>query len=167
MLPDLDVLSRLKEPDFDITQRAIVSREMLSNEQLTALQSLQSPSQPESAAASITLYRPLLVRISANTSSPALLMLNDSNYPGWQATVNGKPAPMLSTDYLFRGVMIPAGKSVVEFSYRPISFKLGAIVSVLTLLALIIVVARERIGRRRAETIPAVETGGFECHEHR
>ena len=38
-------------------------------------------------------YHSQRVRIEAETSAPAVLMLNDANYPGWLASVNGKPAP--------------------------------------------------------------------------
>jgi uncharacterized membrane protein YfhO len=46
--------------------------------------------------------------------------------------VNGAAVPIMLADYSFRLVEVPAGDSVVEFHYAPITIRLGAVVSVLT-----------------------------------
>jgi uncharacterized membrane protein YfhO len=76
------------------------------------------------------------VRIEAESAAPALLVLNDSNFPGWRAYVNGQPAPMISANYLFRGVLIQSGRSIVEFRYEPRSFQAGLGLSLAALVAL-------------------------------
>jgi uncharacterized membrane protein YfhO len=103
-------------------------------------------------AARIAVYRPEHVRIEAETDAPALLMLNDSDYPGWVAHVNGAPAPILRADYLFRGVVLPTGKSTVDFDYEPGSFRLGAGISALSLIA---VIALPLASRRRTDKTSA------------
>jgi len=87
------------------------------------------------------------VEIDADASTASLLMLTDSNYPGWFATVNGQPAPIISANYLFRGVVVPPGKSRVEFVYEPRSFWLGGALSIAALFALCGLLLWER--RRR------------------
>jgi uncharacterized membrane protein YfhO len=74
-------------------------------------------------------------------------MLNDANYPGWLAYVNGKPTPILDANYLFRGVILPAGRSTVEFVYEPASFRVGALISIAALAALIILALHSRMRR--------------------
>ncbi len=76
-----------------------------------------------------------------------MLVLNDSNYPGWQAYVNGRPAPSVMANYLFRGVLVPEGKSVVEFRYEPLSFRAGGAAALVAFMMLAGLVFRER--RRR------------------
>lgn len=66
----------------------------------------------------ITSYTPNKVGISVDTPVSAILFLSDSDYPAWQATVNGKNVKIYRADYAFRSVVVPAGKSKVEFYYR-------------------------------------------------
>ncbi|HEX5324614.1 MAG TPA: hypothetical protein VFW40_12565 [Capsulimonadaceae bacterium] len=62
---------------------------------------------------------------------PCLIVLSDTMFPGWQATVDGAPAQIVMVDNLFRGVILladPAGaqtRHVIEFLYRPEEFSLG------------------------------------------
>ena len=46
-------------------------------------------------------------------------MLTDAHYPGWRASVNGTDTPIARADLMFRAVPIPAGESVVVFTYQP------------------------------------------------
>jgi uncharacterized membrane protein YfhO len=60
-------------------------------------------------------------------------LLLDTYYPGWKAYVDEMPAPIYRADYNFRAVSLPAGRSVVRFSYAPWSFRLGILLSVVAL----------------------------------
>jgi hypothetical protein len=66
------------------------------------------------------------VDIQTQTAAPAFLVLSDVNYPGWKATIDGKPTPIFQTNYIQRGVKVPAGEHMVRFEFHPLSFKLGA-----------------------------------------
>ena len=65
------------------------------------------------------------------TDRPAVFYLSDGNFPGWHASVNGKETPVLHANYNFRGVLVPAGRSDIEFWYLPKSVIVGGIVSIL------------------------------------
>lgn len=43
-----------------------------------------------------------------------------------QVAVNGEAADLIPVKYLFRDFAVPAGSRRVMFSYRPVSFYLGA-----------------------------------------
>jgi uncharacterized membrane protein YfhO len=64
-------------------------------------------------------------------------MLTDTNFPGWRASIDGKPTPILTANYLFRGVLVPAGRSIVAFDYWPNSFVYGAYISAASLVVVL------------------------------
>jgi len=81
---------------------------------------------------------------------PALLVFNDTDYPGWRAYVNGQPADLLTANFLFRGILLGAGKSTVEFRYQPWSVRIGGGISLAAFAILAFLVLRVRKGRERA-----------------
>ena len=50
-----------------------------------------------------------------------VLALHALYYPGWVAEIDGKPAPVLRADVLFRGVEVPPGHHRIVFRYAPFS----------------------------------------------
>jgi hypothetical protein len=85
---------------------------------------------------------PQVVEIEATLAAPGLVVLADTYYPGWVATVDGVRAPILATNHLFRGVPAPLGRHRIRFDYRPLSLTLGAAVSMVTALALVLAALR-------------------------
>jgi len=69
------------------------------------------------------------VTIDANLDAPGYLVLADTWYPGWWATVDGHPAELLRANYAFRAVWLTAGEHVVEMRYRPPLWMVGAAIS--------------------------------------
>lgn len=61
--------------------------------------------------------------------APGYLVLSDTDYPGWRATVDGAPAPILRANGLVRAVLLPAGEHVVEFVFSPRSLAAGVVCS--------------------------------------
>ena len=66
-----------------------------------------------------------------------LLVLSDTYYPGWKAFVDGKRTKIYRADYTFRAIPLNAGTHRLEFVYDPMSFKLGAGVTLLGILGCI------------------------------
>ncbi len=79
----------------------------------------------------ILTYRPESVSLHVSTDAAGLLVLTDAFYPGWEATIGGKPTPVRQVDGLFRGVFLPAGEHEVVLSFRPDSFRWGVLLSLL------------------------------------
>lgn len=86
------------------------------------------------ANALIQTNKPEDIVIQTNSATDSFLVLNDSFYPGWRASVDGKPTTIYRANGLVRMVPVPAGTHTVEFVYEPMSVKIGALVSVVSLL---------------------------------
>jgi uncharacterized membrane protein YfhO len=59
-------------------------------------------------------------------------VLDDAYYPGWQAWIDGKPATIRKADYLLRAVQVPPGVHRVTFTYAPLSYLAGALITLAT-----------------------------------
>lgn len=74
------------------------------------------------------------VKIEAYLTEAGLLILGDVYYPGWKAYVDGAEKKIHPVNYVMRGVYLPAGRHIVEFRYKPLFFKIGAAISLSTLI---------------------------------
>ncbi len=84
--------------------------------------------------------------IEVESHTKGVLVVSDSHYPGWVATVNGEETPIYKVNYAFRGVRVPAGTSKIEMAYRPMSIQIGVAVSLATLvLMLVLLIPRTMI----------------------
>ena len=72
------------------------------------------------------------VVLGARASQPGVLVLSQTYYPGWRATVDGRDVPVIPVDIALTGIHIPAGTHEVRFSFRPLSIELGGVLSVLS-----------------------------------
>ncbi len=69
---------------------------------------------------------------------------SDWFYPGWKAFVDGKETRIYRANYLFRAVAVPRPDSKVTYVYDPPSFKLGALISLLSLAGTGVLLLRRR-----------------------
>ena len=67
----------------------------------------------------------------ADSERGGMLALHETWYPGWVAEIDGRKAPVLRADVLFRGVEVPAGRHDVVFRFAP--FSLDNLASALSL----------------------------------
>ncbi len=95
--------------------------------------------QGQSASATVTMYRPERVVIEAALDYPGYLVLTDAHYPGWHAMVDGERVPMCRADLLFRAVALEPGEHRVILTFRPALQRLGAAVSIVGLVVLVMV----------------------------
>lgn len=102
----------------------------------TSLPALTSAASPAPSAAKITRENSQLVEIQTRSAADGYLVLLDTFYPGWIATVDGQETPIYRADYLARAIFLPAGEHWVRFEYRPSSFKWGLWLAGLTVMAL-------------------------------
>jgi hypothetical protein len=95
-------------------------------------------------ALSVVANLPERIEIDATLAGPAMLVIADTYFPGWQARVDGAPAPLMRANYAFRAIPLAGGTHSVELTYAPRSFRVGLLLS---LLGLTITAALGRVRR--------------------
>jgi hypothetical protein len=114
---------------------------------LTRLHGLPSVKAP-GAPVPVTYPTPTSWKVETNASSDQVLRLRLIDVPGWHASIDGRPLPLVQ----FAGAMfqakIPAGRHTIELHYWPDTFNAGIVIAactaIITLVALLVVVTRRR-----------------------
>jgi uncharacterized membrane protein YfhO len=89
------------------------------------------------------------VEVEVALAGAALLVLRDAHYPGWRARVGPDEREIFAAFGGLRAVALPPGTHRVVFTYEPLSLRLGALVSGVSLLILLWLGARPWFRRRR------------------
>ncbi|MDX1636833.1 MAG: YfhO family protein [Balneolaceae bacterium] len=83
--------------------------------------------EPDTAATvEVTYYDDRRIELETDRNTPGFLVLSEVYYPkGWDVSVDGQPTEMYKTNYVLRGINIPAGDHTVEMEFNPISYIWG------------------------------------------
>jgi hypothetical protein len=96
---------------------------------------------------------PGAIDVEVVASADHLLVVTDAYARGWEATVDGRSAPIHPANLVGMSCRVPAGHHVVRLWYAPWSFIAGCATSVLTLLLLVAVAVRGAWRRRSAREV--------------
>ncbi|OGM37817.1 hypothetical protein A3F01_01915 [Candidatus Woesebacteria bacterium RIFCSPHIGHO2_12_FULL_38_11] len=77
-----------------------------------------------------------MISFDVATTDPSLVFLSETYYPGWSAYVDGKRADIIRSNYIFQSIAIPEGVHNIAFKYEPKSFRIGVLLSLVTLIFL-------------------------------
>ncbi len=119
---------------------------IVENDLLSGAESRQS-----FAPAQIQQFGPDSLTIQAKLDAPGYLVISDLYAPGWHATVDGQPAPVIPVNIVHRGVALGPGDHTVRFWYTPPGFRFWVIVSVTTLCVLIVITLQSGVRRQVTE----------------
>lgn len=68
---------------------------------------------------------PKSLKYESQSSADGLAVFSEIYYPGWEATIDGKPTEALRANYILRALEIPAGNHTIEFTFRPKPYMVG------------------------------------------
>jgi Bacterial membrane protein YfhO len=85
----------------------------------------------------MTNYRPGFIELNVKSTRPARLFLSETYYPGWRAEVDGVSAEIRRTAFFFSAIRLAPGEHKVKFVYDPMSLKLGAAISLISIMVLL------------------------------
>ncbi len=92
------------------------------------------PASAEPASQLLIDDRSTDVKIDLRLRRDGWLVVADTLYPGWSATLDGNPAYVYPVNLAFGAVPVPPGDHLVEFVYRPVWLLPGILISVVSLL---------------------------------
>ena len=142
----VEALRVVLEPGFDPGTMAVVEGDEGS----------AGPASPGSPGRAIHReVSPEDVHITAGATAPSIVVVRNAWAQGWSATVDGRPAPVLRTDYFLQAVPVPAGSHEIRLTYRDPMIGRGLALSGMVWLALLAAFAAAALaGRRRRRTAP-------------
>jgi hypothetical protein len=123
-------LNAVGRPGFDLRRGAV------TEQRVPGLPVAPAGGTAPAGSARIVRTDPDRLLVRADARRAGMLVVSDNWFPGWKATVDGKDAPIERVDYVMRGVRVGPGAHTVDFRYAPASWRIGWIVSLLTLLGL-------------------------------
>ncbi|GGA93960.1 YfhO family protein [Puia dinghuensis] len=88
----------------------------------------------------------------ATTTAPRFAVFSEVYYNrGWHAYINNNEVPIIRTDYVLRGLSIPAGSHTIRFTFHPASYYTGTTIQIIAgifMLALLLATAFQIIRKR-------------------
>lgn len=106
-------------------------------------------------AAHVLESRPEKVRLQIDAPRDGFLVMMDTAYPGWRATVDSIPTNWQPANYVGRALPVTRGSHEIVFHFEPQSVRFGLFVSLLTLTACIASFAARGISLRRKKSTPS------------
>ncbi len=85
-------------------------------------------------------YRSNQVRLHTVAPRSEKLIFADTNYPGWQALVDGKVVAISSYGSVFKSITVPSGEHEVKFVFWPTTIKVGLLLTSVGLVIYILLV---------------------------
>ncbi len=67
----------------------------------------------------LTSYEPNQLVYETSSPQDGIVVFSEIYYPGWTATIDGKPADIARADYILRAMNVPAGKHTIEMRFDP------------------------------------------------
>jgi len=114
----------------------------------------QQPGADSTASIKLAKYDNDDITYNSTSTTNQFAVLSEVYYPaGWQAYIDGKETAYVKTNYMLRGIYVPAGNHTIEFKFRPASYTTGQTLTYIgnaaIWLALICLVVAEVLKRRK------------------
>ena len=123
----------------DLRRQAVVSSVIPSSSSVIPSEASVSPA---ADVITLTSYAPNELHYRYTASTDRLAVFSEIYYPnGWHATVDGEPLELIRANWTLRAALLPAGSHEVVMTFLPDSYRIGATVSrvaSLTLLLLLV-----------------------------
>ena len=105
-------------------------------------------------------YAPNELRYTSDNSKDGVAVFSEIYYPGWTATIDGKPVEVARVNYVLRALRVPAGHHEIVLTFRPTSVTTTEYIAYAAIVLLIVgfLFAAWRQWRTAGETTDEQET---------
>jgi len=143
--------------ESDTEARALLADERFEPRQTIILNREPAISLPQRAvdgeATVLRPWTPESFTIAVNTPADGILSIANPDYPGWVATLDGQPTEILRAYGALQAIAVPEGNHTIQLAFDPLTYKVGAIVSLLTwgglgIMGISLVIRRGRYARQ-------------------
>lgn len=136
--------SLLNNPEFKPSQFGLVQ-----SPPPIPISGYDGSSRPAPGSARVTRYESDNVVVETSVTAPALLVIGDKFYKGWQSYVNGSAVENVPVNHVLRGVYLSPGNHKVEFVFDPLPFKIGKYLTLGSFAVFAAMLVREWLLRRK------------------
>ena len=123
-----EMLNILKDTSFNIRKTALLEKNT---------EKIKIDSTGEGYAR-ITKYSPNRIEAEVEVTKPSLIFFSELYYPSWKAKVDDKKEKVYRVNYIFRGIPVETGKHRIILFYSSSLFKIGMLISLISLLFILI-----------------------------
>ena len=110
---------------------------------------------PAGVAVRVTRWEPGRISLVLDRPAPpsATLVVSENYYPGWQAAVDGKSAPVGRADFVLIGVGLPVGARTIELAFSSDRYEQGKSVTLAALVVALIALGVGAGAQRRQRAV--------------
>ncbi len=120
----------------------------------------KSVPQDSTSSVKITKYLPNELRYDIQSANGGVIVFSEIYYPGWTATVDGKPVEVGRVNYVLRAINVKGGYHKVKLEFRPetvTNTESIAFVALALLFILVVYVVGVQYKKHKAENATATE----------
>ena len=146
--PDAAARAAVLDPRFDPLRIAVL--DSAAPVQTPPLSGLPEPLRIATSTSKLAPGR-ASIDLASPAPAGAVLVVSENYFPGWQASVDGRAAPVYRANFNLLGVPLPAGARTVQLTFHDPAYSTGKLLTVIALVASLVLlvagVARERMRR--------------------
>jgi hypothetical protein len=145
-MSDSQAMEKLVRPAVVLGEKAVVPEGALHG-------GLDQPGR--TGTCHILLYQNRRIQATCQANRESLAVFVEQYAPGWTATVDGNPTPIVRANLFMRGIRVGTGQHVLEMVYSPPGFQLGFVVSLFGILTLLLLTFLNR--RQKTKNLSAID----------
>lgn len=116
-----------------------VSHEAVADKKFEAILG-QTQANDSTSKVELTKYEPNNLRYTITSAKGGIVVFSEIYYPGWTATIDGKPVELGRVNYILRALNVKAGKHEVVLDFHPTSIATTETIAYIALAILLIAV---------------------------